>query len=51
MFAETHGIVVLDLSGTQDMTINRTSTVSLECTFAKPLEEIIVLILQNQFEI
>ena len=39
MFAKTHGVTVLDLSGTQDMTIVRTGTVRLEYTFAEPLEE------------
>jgi hypothetical protein len=50
MFAKTHGIIVLDLSGTQDMSIVRTGTVRLECTFANPLAESIALISLNQYE-
>ena len=34
MLAKTHGIIVLDLSGTQDMTIVRTGTVRLKFPFA-----------------
>ena len=43
MFAKTHDIIALDLSGTQDMIITRTGSALLECTFAKPLEESIAL--------
>ena len=50
MFAKTHGIIVLDLSGIQDMSIVRTGSVRLECTFADPLAESIALISLNQFE-
>jgi hypothetical protein len=50
MFAITHGIIVLYLSGTQDMSIVQTGNVPIECTVAKPLEESIVLISLNQFE-
>ena len=38
MFAKTHGIIVLYLSGTQDMTIVWTGRVCLEWAFAEPLE-------------
>ena len=50
MTAKNHGIIVLDLSGTQDMSIFRTRTVHLECTIAKPLTENVPLISLNQFE-
>ena len=50
MFAKSHDIIVLDFSGTQDMSIRWTGTVRLKCFFAKPLAESIVLILPNQFE-
>jgi len=50
MFAKTHGIIVLDLSGTQDMSIVRTGSVRLECTFTDPLAESIALISLNQYE-
>ena len=50
MFAKTPGIIVLDLSGTQDMSIVRTGSVRLECTFADPLAESIALISLNQYE-
>ena len=49
MFARTHDTIVSDFSNTQDMTIFRTGTVRLECTFAEPLEEDIALITLNQF--
>ena len=42
--------MVLDLSGTQDMSIVQTDTLRLECTFIKPLAESIALILLIQFE-
>ena len=48
MFVKTHGIIDLDLAGTQDMPIFRASTVRLNCTFAEPLEESIALFLLNQ---
>ena len=51
MFAQTHSIIVLDLSGTQYMTIVRIRKLRLECNFAKPMGESIALILLNQFEI
>ena len=41
IFAKIHGIIILDMSGTQDMSIVRTDIIHLECTFAEPLEEII----------
>ena len=50
MFGKTHGIIILDLSVTQDMSIVRTSTVRLECTFADLLTESIALISLNQFK-
>ena len=50
MFAKTFGIIVLDLSGTQDMNIQRTRRVHLECTFAKQLAEIIAIISLNKLE-
>jgi hypothetical protein len=34
VFEKTHGIIVLDLYGTQDMSIVRMGTLRLECTFA-----------------
>jgi hypothetical protein len=40
MFAKTYDIIVLDLSGTQDMSIVLTGSVRLEYTFAEPLAEI-----------
>jgi hypothetical protein len=49
IFAETHRIIVRDLSGTQDVSILQTGSVRLECTFAKPLAESIALISLNQF--
>ena len=49
MIAETHGIIVLNFSGTQDMNIVQTNTVRLGCTFFEPLEESITLISLNQF--
>jgi hypothetical protein len=50
MFTKTHCIIVLALSGTQDMTIVRTDIVPLKCTFTESLEEIVALISLNQFE-
>ena len=50
IFAKTQGIILLDLSGTQDMSIVRTGSVRFECTFADPLPESIALISLNQFE-
>jgi len=47
---KTFGIIVLDLSGTQDMSIVRTSTVCSECSFVGPLTENIALISLNKFE-
>ena len=47
MFVKTHGIHVLDLSGTQHMTIALTGTVRLECTFSEKSEETIALISIN----
>ena len=38
------------MSGTQDIIIVRMGNVRLQRTFAKPLEEIIALLLLNQFE-
>ena len=49
MFAKTHGIIVLDLSGTLYTRIIRTNTVRLERTFAEPLEDSIGLISLNEF--
>ena len=42
IFGKTHGIIVLDLYGTQDMTIVRTGIVRSECTFAEYLTLIAV---------
>jgi len=50
MFSKNHGVIVLDLSGTQDMSIVRTGNVRLECTFADALTESITLISLSQFE-
>ena len=50
MFTKSHGIIVLDFSLTQDMSIVRNGIVHLECTFTEPLEESIALILLNKFE-
>jgi hypothetical protein len=50
MFTKTHGIIVLDLSGTQDMSILRTVSVRLECTFVDTLAESIALMSLNKFE-
>ena len=38
-FEKTQVIIVLDLSGTQDMTIIWAGTVHLDFSFAEPLEE------------
>ena len=37
MFVKTRSIIVMGLSGTQDMIIFRPGTLRLECTFAVPL--------------
>ena len=50
-FAKTHGVIVLYLFGTTDMSTVQTGTLRLECTFCKPVMESIVYISQNQFEI
>jgi hypothetical protein len=50
MFSKNHGIIVLDLSGTQDMSIVRTGNVRLECTFTDALTESITLISLSQFK-
>jgi hypothetical protein len=50
IFSKTHGVIVLDLSGTQDLTVVRTGSVRLECTFADALTESITLISLCQFE-
>ena len=50
MFSITHGIIVLDLSGTKDSSIVRTDTVRLEFTFAEPLEESKALVSLYQLE-
>jgi hypothetical protein len=47
MFAKTHGIIVFDLSGTQNMSIVRTGNERYECIFADPLEESIAFISLN----
>ena len=46
MFSKNHIVIVLDLSGTKDMSIVRTGNVRLECTFA----DAITLISLSQFE-
>ena len=46
---KTHYISLLHLSGTEDMTIVWMDTVYLERTFAKTLEESVILIILNQF--
>ena len=50
MFPKNHGIIVLDLSSTQDMSIVRTGIVRLDFTFVEPLTETIALRLLKQFE-
>ena len=50
MFAKTHGILELDLSGSHDMSIVQTGRVNVECTLAELLEASIALISLNQFE-
>ena len=50
MFAKTHGVIVLDLSSTQDMRIVRTGSAHLDCIFVIPLVECILLISLNKFE-
>ena len=59
MFSKTHGIIALDLSRTQDISIVRKGTVQLEGTFAELVTELtelrlltesILLISLNQFE-
>jgi hypothetical protein len=47
MFSKNHGVIILDLSGTQDMSIVRTENVRLECTFANALTESITLLSLN----
>ena len=42
--AKTQGIIALNLTGTQDMSIVRKASVRLECPFANPLAETIELI-------
>jgi len=48
--AKSHGIIVLDLSGTPDMGIVRMGSAGLECTFNKSLPESVALISLNHFE-
>ena len=50
MFTKICGIIVLELSGIQDMTIVRTDILHLDCTFVESLEENVGLISLNQFE-
>jgi hypothetical protein len=50
MFSKNHGVIVLDLYGTQDMNIVRTENVRLECTFTDTLTESVTLISLSQFE-
>jgi hypothetical protein len=38
MFYKTNGIIVLDLSGTQDMSIVQTGSVHLECKFFSSIQ-------------
>ena len=45
---KTPGISVLNLPGTQDMTIVQTGAVRIECTFAESLKVSIVLPSLNQ---
>ena len=49
MFSKNHGVIILDLSGTQDMSIVRTGNSRLECTFADALTKNITLISLSQF--
>ena len=49
MFAKSYGIIVLDLSGTQDVTVVRMGTVHFECIIAEPLTGGVALISLNQF--
>ena len=51
MFAKIHGIIVLELSGTLDMSIVQTGRLCFDSTFAEPFPESIALISLNQFEI
>jgi hypothetical protein len=50
IFSKNHGVIILDLAGTQDMSIVRTGNVRLERTFADALTESIPLISLSQFE-
>jgi hypothetical protein len=50
MFSKNHCVIVLDLSGTQDMSIVRTGNVRLEWTFVDTLTESITLLSLSQFE-
>ena len=49
MFIKAHGMIALDLSDTQDVCSVQMGSVLLDCTFAEPLAESIVLISINQF--
>ena len=51
MFAKAHGIIVLDLSGNQDISIARTGGVRLDSIFAQELAESIALMSFNQFKL
>ena len=44
LFSKISGIVVLDLSATQDTSVVQTESVRLECTFAGHLAESFALI-------
>ena len=50
MFSKTHGITVLDLSVTYDMSHVWTGRVHLECASSKALNESIAQISLNQFK-
>jgi len=50
MLAKTQNVILLDLSGSQGMSIARTHTVRLESTSAEPLEKSLALVSLNQVE-
>jgi hypothetical protein len=48
--SKNHGVIVSELSGTQDMSIVRTGNIRLECTFPNALNQSITQISLSQFE-
>ena len=50
MFAKSYGIIVLYLSGTQDVSNVWTDILPLECIFAETLTKSVAFILVNKFE-